>query len=141
MNFFIDNNLILDFLTEREPFSENANRIFNFAYNNEIVLFAASQSILTSHYVLKKAFPEEKIRKILEQILDFIEVIPADKSMLKKALKSNHKDYEDAVQIFSAHQVRDLTGIITRDIKDFSTSEISVFSPEEALNFIINFHH
>ena len=136
MKFFIDTNLILDFLSGRQPFAENANLIFNLAYNNQITLFASSQSILTSHYILKKAFAEDKVRTSLSEILDIIEVVSVTKPILQKALKSKHKDYEDAVQIFCAHHIENLEGIITRDLKDFSTSEIPVFAPDEALNLI-----
>jgi len=136
MKYFIDTNLILDFLSAREPFAENANLIFNLAYNHEIELFASSQSILTSHYILKKAFAENKVRASLSEILEIIEVVSVNESILRKALKSKHKDYEDAVQIFCAHSIENLTGIITRDLKDFSTSEIPVFAPDEVLNLI-----
>lgn len=136
MNFFIDSNLILDFLSERKPFAENANQIFNLAYNKHIFLYASSQSVLTLHYILKKAFAEEKVRKSLSEILEIIEIISVDKIILQKGLKSIHKDYEDAVQIFCAHKTENLTGIITREMKDFSTSEISVFAPDEAIIYI-----
>lgn len=136
MKYFIDTNLILDFLSAREPFAENANLIFNLAYNHEIELFASSQSILNSHYILKKAFAEDKVRASLFEILEIIKVVSINESILRKALKSKHKDYEDAVQIFCAHNIENLTGIITRDLKDFSTSEIPVFAPDEVLNLI-----
>ena len=88
------------------------------------------------NYILKKAFAEEKVRKSLSEILEIIEIISVDKIILQKGLKSIHKDYEDAVQIFCAHKTENLTGIITRDMKDFSTSEISVFAPDEAIIYI-----
>ncbi|WP_312075957.1 PIN domain-containing protein [Chryseobacterium sp.] len=138
MNFFIDTNLILDFLSGREPFADNANIIFNYAYNKKINLFVSSQSILTSHYILKKVFSEEKVRETLSEILEIIQIVPSDKVILQLALKSQHKDYEDGVQIFCAHKIENLEGIITRDMKDFSTSEIPVFAPDEALNHIKN---
>lgn len=136
MKYFVDTNLILDFLSAREPFAENANLIFNLAYNHQIELFVSSQSILTSHYILKKAFAEDKVRASLSEILEIVEVVSVNQSILQKALKSKHKNYEDAVQIFCAHNVENLNGIITRDMKDFSTSEIAVFAPDEALNLI-----
>ena len=47
MNFFIDTKLILDFLSERKPFAENANQIFNLAYNKHIFLYTSSQSAVS----------------------------------------------------------------------------------------------
>lgn len=51
-----------------------------------------------------------------------ISIIPADEEILRKSLKSSHRDFEDAIQIFCAHQIKKIDGIITRNIKDFSTS-------------------
>ena len=56
--------------------------------------------------------------------------------MIKKSLKSNHKDFEDAIQIITAQSINTMDCIITRDLKDFKFSEISVFTPDEFLNII-----
>lgn len=65
-----------------------------------------------------------------------ISIIPADEEILRKSLKSSHRDFEDAIQIFCAHQIKKIDGIITRDIKDFSTSEIDLFTPDEFIIYI-----
>ena len=45
-------------------------------------------------------------------------------------------DFKDAIQIFCAHQIKKIDGIITRNIKDFSTSEIDVITPDEVIIYI-----
>ena len=71
-------------------------------------------------------------------MLDLISIISVDEEILKKSLKSHHKDFEDAIQIFCAHKIENLDAIVTRNLKDFSTSEIQVFAPENALDYIKN---
>ena len=138
MNFFLDTNVILDFLLERIPFEEAAKQIFDLAENKEISLFTSTHAIATCHYFGKKNFSEEKIRTTLYKLLHLINAISVDEEILKKSLKSHHKDFEDAIQIFCAHKIENLTAIVTRNLKDFSTAEVNVFAPEEALYFIKN---
>jgi hypothetical protein len=74
---------------------------------------------------------EKKLREILFNLIEFLEVIPVDPDKLKKGLRSNHKDFEDAVQIVCASSVVGMNFIVTRNMKDFKTSEIPVLTPDE----------
>lgn len=136
--FYIDTNIIIDFISLRVPFGNAAKSIFELAEKKTIKLFVSSHTIATSHYILKKMYTEEKVRDVLSNILDLIDIIPVTENILRKSLKSNHKDFEDAIQIFCAHKIENLTAIITRDLKDFSTAEMQVFAPDQALYYINN---
>ncbi len=138
MKFFLDTNILLDFLLERQPFHFEANQIFDCLDKKQITLYTSSHSIATTHYFCKKENDEWSIRNSLSDLIDSVKVIGIDEEILRKSLKSHHRDFQDAIQIFCAHQIRKLDGIITRNLRDFSTSEISVFSPDEALRYIKN---
>ena len=58
-------------------------------------------------------------------------MIPVDLDVLKKGLRSNHKDFEDAIQILCAFSIAGINFIVTRNTKDFKTSEIVVLTPDE----------
>jgi predicted nucleic acid-binding protein len=66
-------------------------------------------------------------------LLDFLRVIPVDVAVIKKSLLSNHKDFEDAIQIFASHAEKDIDVIVTRNVKDFKNAEIAVLPPDELL--------
>lgn len=136
MNFFIDTNIVLDVVSLREPFGEIATLLFNFADRGKIKLFTSSNTIVTTHYILRKAFSEERVRNAIDDVLKIVEIIPVEKKMLKKGLQSSYKDFEDAVQIFCAHEIINLEGIITRDLKHFQGCGLQIYSPDEALYFI-----
>lgn len=136
MKCFLDTNIIVDFIVNREPFNDAAQQLFHLAAIKKISLFTSSHSIATVHYLCKKNFKEAEVRKILEDTLDFITVIPVTINILKKSLKSVHKDFEDAIQIFCAHEIRSLGCIVTRNVKDFSTAEIPVYSSDEILQLV-----
>ncbi len=128
---FLDTNILVDLIADRKPFSKHAIEIFQSAEENKIQLFTSSHSIATSHYLLKKYVDEKKLKDILLNLLEFLDVISVDLDVLKKSLRSNHKDFEDAVQIFCASSIAGINFIVTRNIKDFKTSEIAVLTPNE----------
>lgn len=128
---FLDTNIIVDLIADRKPFSKYAIEMFQLAEENKLQLFTSSHSIATTHYLLKKYLDEKSLREVLYNLLDFLIVIPVDIDIIKKGLRSNHKDFEDSIQIFCASSIEKINYIITRDGKDFKGSEIPVLSPDE----------
>jgi len=129
--YFVDTNILIDLLAERKPFSKYAIALFDQAEKQNIELYTSSHSITTTHYLLKKYKDEISLRAVLFELMTIVHVISVDSDILRKSLRSNHRDFEDAIQILSASSVKGLDGIITRNIRDFQTSEISVFSPDQ----------
>ena len=59
-----------------------------------------------------------------------------DKEIVFEALNSKFKDFEDALQNFSAVKSGIIDAIITRNIKDFTNSKIGVLTPDNFLKTI-----
>jgi predicted nucleic acid-binding protein len=135
-NIFIDINILMDIFAERQPFVKNSLKIYISGSEKKIKLFTSSNTITTLHYLLKKIISEEKTRLVLENIIENVSIIPVDINIIKKSIKSNHKDFEDAIQIVSAQSINDMFCIVTRDLKDYKNAEINVFTPDEFLNKI-----
>lgn len=130
-NIFLDTNIIVDLIADRPPFSKYAIELFSLAENNKIKIYTSSHSLATTHYLLKKYIEEKELREILHNLLEFITIIPVDLDVLRKSLHSNHKDFEDAIQIYCASTVNGMEYIVTRNIKDFKNSEIPALLPNE----------
>ncbi len=128
---FVDTNIIVDLIADRKPFSKYAIELFSKAEEGKVQLFASSHSIATTHYLLKKYVDENHLRAILNDLLDYLIIVPIDVNTLKRGFKSKHKDFEDALQIISATTVENIDCIVTRNIKDFRDSEILVLPPDE----------
>ncbi|MCZ8227996.1 PIN domain-containing protein [Flavobacterium sp.] len=133
-NIFIDINILVDIFANREPFVHKSLSIYNLAIKRKIKLYSSSNTITTLHYILKKSISEEKTRLALEHVIEHVLIIPVDINIIKKSLKSNHKDFEDAIQITSAQSINTIECIVTRDLKDYKNAEINVLSPDEFLN-------
>lgn len=135
-NVFVDTNILIDFLAERPPFSKFAIILFDLAEKKKVKLFTSSHSFATTHYLLKKHVGEKELREMLYSLLDFIELIAIDTSIIKKSLLSKHKDFEGAIQIIAAGAVKDLDFIVTRNLKDFKDAGITVLPPDELIGYL-----
>jgi hypothetical protein len=90
------------------------------------------------NYLLRKNAPHGKVVEKLRLLLNFINVLTIDKEIILKALNSGFSDFEDALQNFSATIARNINAIVTRNIKDFSKSQLGVFTPEDFLRTLTN---
>lgn len=133
---FVDTNILIDLIADRRPFSKFAIQIFSKAEERKIKLYTSSHSIATTHYLLKKYIDEKELRDILYNVLDYLNIVAIDQDVIKKGLKSKHKDFEDALQIISAYSIDKLDCIVTRNIKDFKGSEIAVLTPDELMKHL-----
>jgi predicted nucleic acid-binding protein len=128
---FLDTNILIDLIADRKPFSKYAILLFQKAEKKDVQLFTSSHSIATAHYLLKKFLEEKELRAVLNNLLDYLTVIPVDVDILRKGLRSKHKDFEDSIQILCATSVEKIDCIITRNTNDFKTSEIPVYTADE----------
>ena len=134
---FLDTNILVDIVSNRAPFSANAIKILDECKHNQIKMYCSSHSIATMHYIAKKIVDEKELRSIIEDLLVTVSVIAVTENIIKKSLKSQHKDFEDAIQIVSVQSLNEMDCIITRDSKDFKNAELAVFSPDK---FLTNFN-
>ncbi|WP_439475131.1 type II toxin-antitoxin system VapC family toxin [Algoriphagus formosus] len=131
--YFLDTNILLDFLGNRQPFGKYALEIFNKSRMKEWQLWTSDNSILTSYYIISKEIGEAESRIKIGQLINYLEIQPTQKAQILQALNSDFKDLEDAVQYFCTSSISKLEGIITRNKKDFKSSQIPVFEPWELI--------
>jgi predicted nucleic acid-binding protein len=128
---FLYTNIIVDLIADRKPFSKYSIEIFKRAEDKRIKLYTSSHSIATTHYLLKKYLEEKLLREVLQNLLDYISVISVDIDLIKRGLRSKHRDFEDSIQILCAAKIEKIDCIVTRNIKDFRDSEILALTPDE----------
>lgn len=76
--------------------------------------------------------------KLLDELSEMTEITDVTKSIIKKSLKSDFKDFEDAIQYNCALTLTKIDFIVTRDTKDFKKSTLSIMTPEEAVSLLEN---
>jgi predicted nucleic acid-binding protein len=130
----IDTDVILDFFFDRKPFSEFAATIISWSETKTIEGFITPVICSNVYYLLRQTAKHEKVIEKLTQLLTIVDVIQMDKQVIKSALTSEFNDFEDALQNFAAIQKGDIKVILTRNIKDFKKSKISIMTPENYIN-------
>lgn len=133
MRLFIDTNVMLDFLGEREPFYIASAKIATLADKGKIEMVASALSYATVSYFLTKFEGIDKTKDKLRKFKVISEICELDGKIIEKGLNSNFSDYEDSLQYFSALR-KECDIIITRNAKDFKLASISVMTPDEFLN-------
>ncbi len=133
----IDTDVILDFFFDRKPFSDDAARVLSLCESREIKGFITSVIISNVYYLLRQNSTHEKVVEKLRQLITITEVLTTDKDAIQKALNSNFRDFEDALQNYSAELNGQIDVIITRNIKDFKNSSLGVMNPENYLKTTI----
>ncbi len=136
ISFFIDTNILIDFISSRKPFGYNTALLFQSADEKRMKLYITALSFWNTHYYLKKLMPENEVRKIFYELTELVEIVPHNKSLMRLAIKSVHKDFEDAMQIVAAESLHEIKGVITRNKRDFKHATIPLYMPEEALLLI-----
>lgn len=128
-SYFLDTNILIDFLGNRGPFGAFALRIFEKRLKREWTLWTSDNSVLTTYYIIGKEIGEDNARKKIAKLVDYLEIQAVQKTDIQAALASQFKDLEDGVQHFCASNIIGLAGIITRNKKDFLPSQIPIFEP------------
>lgn len=103
------------------------------AASGEINLCCSSLSFSTIFYVLRKLQSPAQLVQTLSDLTQVLAITGVDEKTIQDALSSGFKDFEDAIQYFSAKQFGGIDAIITRDPKDFIDPELAVFSPAQFL--------
>lgn len=133
---FLDTNVILDLLAERNPFYDSIAKIATLADQKKISLIVSPLSFTTVDYVLNKFEPSESVLGKMRKFTIICKICDVNEETIEKGLNSGFKDFEDAVQYYTAVQ-SDCNVIITRNGKDFKNSTIPIMTADEYLSSII----
>ena len=74
--------------------------------------------------------------RLLDELSEIAEIADVTKSVIKKSLKTDFKDFEDAIQYYCALSLNKIDFIVTRDTKDFKKSTLSIMTASEAVGYL-----
>lgn len=133
MRVLIDTNVVLDFLQEREPFVEDAAKLFAKIDAGELEGFISAITITNIYYIIRKASGKIAAQDAIAQILTDLQICAIDKGILEQAIALNFQDFEDAVQC-ACGIANEVDAIITRDLSGFVNAGILVIAAGELEN-------
>jgi predicted nucleic acid-binding protein len=132
-HIFMDTNVVIDFLANRQPFSLDAARLFNMSVEGRIKIYISAVSYNNIYYVLRQSLTNNATIKLLESLADITEITDVNDQVVRQSLKTDFKDYEDAIQYYSALTIPNVDFIVTRNTKDFKKSSLPVLTSIEAI--------
>jgi len=134
---FIDTDILLDLISGRVPFGKEAASLFVLMDQEYIRGNASSLSFSNLYYVLRKYASHQKVIKQLDSLEKLLEIQEVNGAMVRTALKSRFRDFEDAIQYQCAASNPQISVIITRNVRDYKYSELPVMSPR---TFLASWH-
>ncbi len=135
MRILLDNDVVLDFLLERQPFYVKADEIFVRLQNKEFEIYISPITPINAFYTTRKEKGKDVAFKAVEGLIKLVEVCRISKSVLQNAFTLGFTDFEDAVQCASA-TAENLDAIVTRNLKDYKNATVKIYSPDEFLQVL-----
>ncbi|MEO6133623.1 MAG: PIN domain-containing protein [Ginsengibacter sp.] len=131
---FLDTNIIIDYVLERNYELDAVNEIMHLAELGKLELFISESVITTSFYFLQKQNIDAL--SVLREICKILNVIPFSRDVLYLSVEK-YKDIEDGLLYFLATSAK-MNYFITRNVKGFvfQFPSLPVISPTNFLKEI-----
>jgi predicted nucleic acid-binding protein len=132
-HLFIDSDVLLDMLLNRDPFSAYTKFLLFESETRKLKLSTSSLVIANINYILAKKIGVSATKESIRRLIKLIHVLPFEGDIIDLALTSNITDFEDAIQNLIAERYK-CDVIITRNVKDYKESAITVLTAEQFLS-------
>ena len=133
LTVLIDTNVLIDFLTDREPFTKNAKEIILASQKKTVRAFLAAHSVTNIFYILRKVYTMAERKRFLLDLCKSVSIVELGDALIFNALRNDEfDDIEDCLQAECAWAVG-ADYIVTRNIEDFARSKIPAILPEDLL--------
>lgn len=131
MKVLIDTNVIIDALTSREPWNENAETIFIMAANHMMDMYITASSATDIYYLVRKYLHSaDQAKQVMEKLYSLVGILTVSAAECIDALASSVSDYEDAV-VERVSVKANMDYIITRNVKDYQQGMVKAISPND----------
>lgn len=138
MKFFLDTNVLIDFILERPQFYQPAAMIMSYAMERKIKLCVSALTMVTANFICVERckMPLETYRRKVDFLREFLEICSIDSTDIYNSHDVKWKDFEDGVQYYSAKRFY-ADYVVTRNSKDFEEKDVEVISAEEACRLLL----
>ncbi|NJN61975.1 MAG: PIN domain-containing protein [Coleofasciculaceae cyanobacterium RL_1_1] len=124
-----DSDVVIDVLTRRQPFFlDSAKALDQAAHNPDMKLYIAAHAVTNIFYIVRRSLGTTETLQSIKHLLQKIEVAAVNDAIIRNALATDPKDFEDAVAIKTAESIN-AELIITRNLPDYRASSITVLTP------------
>lgn len=133
MKWLLDVNVVLDVLTERQPWVDHSAEILARVERGEATGYLAAHTVTTLYYLLSTHRGRDVAREHTGLLLRLFDIVAVDQDRLLQALDLHLPDFEDAVQAACAEK-QGVDVLVTRNERDFEGLGLEVLSPVALLS-------
>jgi predicted nucleic acid-binding protein len=135
MTALLDTNVVLDILLERQPWYTEAALIFGLSEKKLITCFVSASSITDIFYLTQKEHGKQTAHDSIKRLLQVFNPASVTGINIHQALELEWNDFEDSLQ-FIVGESLSANFIVTRNVKDFTSSTIAVVTPAQFIQHI-----
>ena len=138
MKLMIDTNIIIDVLTEREPFFEGSKNVLKLCEQKAVSGFITASTVTDIFYLVRRHTHDVNAAySCLGYLLNIVKILPVTNDNIISAYLIKAKDFEDCL-LAECAKSNGCGGIVTRNKKDFEDFGVRLLSPEEAVQLFDN---
>jgi len=130
-SLFVDSDIFIDVYSKRSSFYEDSSKLLSLAESKRFDAYTSPLVIANIYFVLQRFGGKEVAMNAIRKTRTFIGIVEMNQDVVDRAIHSGFYDFEDALEAYSAENAM-MDMIVTRNIKDFKRSKISILSPSEA---------
>lgn len=132
---YIDCNILLDWLLDREPFSSYSAKIIELIETQKIIGLVSPLTLANTYYIISKEINKKIADEFVRDSLRIFSVPGVSLKNIEEAISNKFKDFEDDIHSSIAAE-NSVDFLITRNKKDFKTDKFKVLDAEEFLRII-----
>ena len=130
---YIDCNVLIDWLIDREPFSFYATTLISLTEAKEIESYVSALTLANTYYVIRKELNKKIAEEFLKDSLKLFRIIDLTADIVEISITNKYKNFEDDLHYYSAVE-NSIEYIITRSKKDFKSEDIMIMDAEEFIS-------
>jgi len=128
---FVDSDVILDLVLQREDHYEFAQILFDQYQQGKNVLYTSSIIVANIHFIIRKLHDLKFANSSVSFVSKHFKIIDANNEDIENAILSKFSDFEDGVQYFSALRSKKVDAMVTGNVKDYKHALLPVFTPKQ----------
>lgn len=132
---YLDCNILIDWLLDREPYSHFASGIIQLTEQNEIQSYVSPLILANTYYIISKTLNKKVADEFIKDSLILFKFVDMTEDIIRSAVNNKYKDFEDDLHYHTAIAFS-VDYLITRNKKDFRSEKIEVVDAEEFINLI-----
>ncbi len=137
MTVLLDTNIIVDVALERQPYFEASQQVLFLVEQGQIEGYISASTFGDLYYIIRRSRGREWTTDFINWLVTYCQIATVNEAVIRIALTSNFRNFEDAIQ-YSSAVLNQLDAIVIRNPQDFPVTTPRIISPNELIQELTN---